>query len=273
MTCPGETCQEGKAVWVLPCSQGGSCHGLPQLSGAAEKRCLRLRVPHGLRGSTRSLGPRTPLLARDVPNDRSFLRHPTPDPTVQPCQHPPAAGLNGQGTKLPSPGLLAVAERRGRLPVPALPTARPASPARAPGTEVGAAPGSLQPCLRAAEMESQQTAPGRDSAPALPGTQAANSPPGACQHPGSRRGSGVGHPRPGTAAGQFWGRGAWRDAELSTAAPQWRIGGGHGGSPGAWQCPWGGGRQCPGTRPRSPAGLHGSHGLRAAMAACVIPVL
>lgn len=76
-----------------------------------------LCMAHGQRGSTGSLGSWTALLPREVLNGRPFLYHPTPDPTRThprlPGKHRcpqsagAAAGLNGQGTKLPSPGLLA----------------------------------------------------------------------------------------------------------------------------------------------------------------------
>lgn len=69
------------------------------------------------------------------------------------------------------------AERRGRLPVPALPAAHPAPPAQAPMPMAGAALGSLWPCLMPAELGSQQSTPGRVSCTqALPGTWAAATP-------------------------------------------------------------------------------------------------
>lgn len=72
VTCPGETC-----------SQGRPCHCLPQLRG---KRCAHLREPQG---QHKEPWPRTLLLARHT--QCPFLRHPTPDPTTRPHQHPPAA--------------------------------------------------------------------------------------------------------------------------------------------------------------------------------------
>lgn len=66
-------------------------------------------------------------------------------------------------------------------------------------------------------MESRQTA-ARDSAPALPGTQAADSPQVPARTPAAAGAAERGTPVP--AQQQFWGCGDWRDAELSTAAPR-----------------------------------------------------
>lgn len=60
--------------------------GLPHLRAP-----LCLPVPHGKKGTTRTLGHGTPLLAQNLQNGRPFLCHPTPNPTMPPCPHPPAA--------------------------------------------------------------------------------------------------------------------------------------------------------------------------------------
>jgi len=257
----GESCRGGKLRGCCPAV--GVVLPSPTLPRAAAERPLPLCAPRQ-RGSTRTLGRRTPLLARDPPNGRPFHATPARTPPRSPAStRPGSAGAHRP--RGPRPGCVAreqssllrgcwqPAEPRGRLPVPVLPAAHPAPPARAPSPAAGSAPGSPQPRVWPAGRQRQQTTPGgAEPQPCLAHGQ--EPAPSACPHPGARRGCRAGHPRPGAASGRCWGCGARRDAEPRGEKRQrlWRL-------PGRVAVPMGGwdavpGYQAPLARPPGCAG-------------------
>lgn len=167
---------------ALPCvrpleTKRGCGHRVASISTKHPLRqCREMQQP---RVSSAPQSPRAPLPAQHTASRAPSWDVPPQTPTRGPRLRPPGKhqcpqsmgsvpGLNGRGTKLPSRGCWQLLERRGRVPVPAMPAATQPHCGHSP---------RVTPA-RHGTNRTQQDVPRRNSIPA----------PGTCLSPRAQRG-------------------------------------------------------------------------------------